>query len=137
MITLKQAKQITRVIFALVFVGAGIGHFVLPDLFVRIVPPALPAPLLLVYISGVAEIVLGIGLLIPGLSRWAAWGLIALLIAVYPANLYVAFNVEQFRDLIPNDAVNVGRLAFQFVMIGIAFWLTREDETPETESEPV
>ncbi len=67
---------------------AGIMHFVNPKFFLRIIPPYLPYHKALNYISGAAEIILGISLLIPSFRSWAAWGVIALLIAVFPANIY-------------------------------------------------
>jgi uncharacterized membrane protein len=72
------------------YVGAGMWHFVNPRFFVEIVPPHLPWKLGLVYASGVAEIALGIAVVIPLTRPLAAWGIIALLLAVFPANIYVA-----------------------------------------------
>lgn len=74
---------------AALFVGAGGLHFLKPAPFLRIVPPALPAPGLLVLLSGVAEVAGGLGLLLPGTRRAAGWGLLALLAAVFPANVYM------------------------------------------------
>jgi uncharacterized membrane protein len=72
------------------YVLAGISHFTQPGFFRQIVPPALPAPDLVVVLSGVAEIVLGVLVVVPATRRMAAWGIIALLIAVWPANIYQA-----------------------------------------------
>src|SRR5262249_17593855 len=72
------------------YVLAGISHFTQPGFFRQIVPPALPAPDLVVVLSGVAEIVLGVLVIVPATRRMAAWGIIALLIAVWPANFYQA-----------------------------------------------
>jgi uncharacterized membrane protein len=72
------------------YVLAGISHFTQPDFFRQIVPPALPMPDLVVVVSGVAEIVLGALVMVPATRRMAAWGIIALLIAVWPANFYQA-----------------------------------------------
>ncbi len=74
---------------ALLFVGAGLLHFIHPETFERIVPPVLPAPRLLVLLSGAAEVTGGLGLLLPTTRRWAGWGLLALLVAVFPANVYM------------------------------------------------
>ena len=68
-------------------IAVGVLHFVRPKAFVRIVPKFLPTPLALVYISGFFEILGGVGLLIPETRTWAAWGLIALYVAVFPANI--------------------------------------------------
>jgi uncharacterized membrane protein len=76
------------IVGALVFIAAGTMHFVAPSAYVKIMPPALPAKELLVAISGAAEIAGGIGLLVPALRFSAAMGLIALLVAVFPANIY-------------------------------------------------
>ena len=64
-------------------------HFVHPETYLRIMPPALPAPRLLVLLSGVAEVAGGLGLLLPATRRSAGWGLLALLVAVFPANVYM------------------------------------------------
>ena len=88
----------------------------------RIVPPVLPFPLFLVYLSGVFEIILGVTLLIPAFTRYAAWGLIALLIAVFPANIYMALNPQLFPDI--SLPLLYLRLPFQFVLIAWAYWLT-------------
>jgi len=74
---------------ALVFVGAGVLHFVRPETYLRIMPPALPVPYLLVLLSGAAEVAGGLGLLLPATRRAAGWGLLALLAAVFPANVYM------------------------------------------------
>jgi len=76
-------------LLASLFIGAGILHFIKPETYLRIMPPALPAPRLLVLLSGVAEVAGGLGLLLPATRRWAAWGLLALLLAVFPANVYM------------------------------------------------
>src|ERR1700684_373335 len=94
-------KLIMKWLFGLLFVLAGIGHFVRSDLFVKIVPPYLPWHLALVYVSGVFELVLGVLLLIPKCTAPAAWGLIALLISVFPANIHMALHQEQFPAFDP------------------------------------
>ena len=116
-------KLILKVLFAILFISAGILHFVNPDFFVRIVPPVLPAPLFLVYLSGLFEIVLGILLLIPKFSRFAAFGLIALLIAVFPANIYMALNPQNFAEY--NPLALYLRLPIQFLLMAWAFWFTK------------
>ena len=115
-------KLILKVLFALIFITAGTLHFVTTDFFMRIMPPAIPWHLFWVYLSGVCEIGLGIMLLIPKFSRTAAWGLIVLLIAVFPANIYMAMNPQIFPEFSVTGLYV--RLLIQFVLIGWAYWLT-------------
>ena len=116
-------KFILKVLFAILFISAGILHFVMPDFFVRIVPPILPAPLFIVYLSGIVEIALGILLLVPKFSRFAAFGLIALLVAVFPANIYMAINPQTFADY--DQLMLYLRLPIQFLLIFCAYRLTK------------
>ena len=110
---------------AAVMVGVGVLHFARPKPFVRIVPKFLPAPLALVYISGFFEILGGVGLLIPATRVWAAWGLIALYIAVFPANIYMlTHNISlNPKKPIPRWALCL-RLPLQFLFIAWAYWFT-------------
>jgi uncharacterized membrane protein len=85
-------RRIALVATAVFYASAGILHFLHMDLYAKIVPPFIPWPVAMVYLSGVAEIAGGAGLLIPSLRRAAAWGLVALLIAVFPANVYMALD---------------------------------------------
>lgn len=120
------AKPIIRLIVAAAMVGIGALHFISPDPFVRIVPAALPAPLLLVYISGVFEILGGLGLLIPRVRLYAAWGLIALYVAVFPANINMAINHLQLDPANPlPEWVGWARLPFQALFIAVAYWLRK------------
>ncbi len=108
------------------FLAAGIGHFTHADFFVAIMPPYLPAHLELVHLSGVFEILGGVGLLLPPVRRAAGIGLIALLIAVFPANLHMAMNPELFPDMAPL-ALYI-RLPFQLVF---AIWVLRVSQPQE------
>lgn len=116
-------QSISRAILATFFIGAGITHFTHPAGFLRIVPPYLPAPLLLVYLSGAAELAGGLGLLIPATRRWAAWGLLALLIAVFPANVYM-LQTHGAGLPVPMWALWL-RLPLQLVLMGWVWWSTR------------
>src|ERR1700691_748464 len=87
-------RLLLRIIAALFFVGAGINHFLKPQFYRQIIPPLFPARSFLVALSGICEIAGGIGLLIPPLRRPAAWGLIALLCAVFPANIFMATSPQ-------------------------------------------
>jgi uncharacterized membrane protein len=84
-------------LLAALFTGAGLLHFLHPATYLRIMPPGLPAPRLLVLLSGAAEVAGGLGLLWPATRRWAAWGLLALLLAVFPANVYMLQIHEQLH----------------------------------------
>ena len=81
------------------FIVAGVMHFVATATFAKIVPPFLPDPRLLVQISGVFEILGGIGVVVPATQRFAAWGLVALLIAVFPANIFMAIHHAQWPGI--------------------------------------
>ncbi|MDZ4789110.1 MAG: DoxX family membrane protein [Blastochloris sp.] len=106
---------IWRWILAVFFVLAGANHFLNPTPYISMIPPYLPWPAELVWISGVAEVMGGIGLLLSALRCYAGWGLIALLIAVFPANLNVALNGWPGVDL-PDWALWL-RLPLQLVFI--------------------
>ncbi len=102
--------------------GAGVMHFVNPEFYIRIMPPYLPWHRELVYLSGLLEIILGISLVIPRCSRWAAWGVIALLIAVFPANVQVFLH----QELLPAPPwLHFFRLPLQGLLILWAYWHTR------------
>ena len=110
------------------FINAGITHFTNLPFYLSIMPPSLPLHKEAVYISGFFEVIGGIGLLIPRFRKIAGWGLFALLIAVYPANIYMAITPEAFPD-IPIYALYI-RLAFQFIFFYWAYSLTRPNFNP-------
>jgi uncharacterized membrane protein len=114
---LTRVRLILRVTAAVFFIGGGANHFRSPMFYARIVPPNFPSPHAIVLISGVAEIVGGLGLLVPPLRRTAAWGLIALLVAVFPANLYMAIEPNRFADLHLPAWLFVARLPLQAVFV--------------------
>jgi uncharacterized membrane protein len=91
--------MIGRIILACFFIITGSLHFVLPQVYLKIVPPSLPAPLTIVHISGVAEILGGLGLFLPSTRQAAASGLVALLIAVLPANIYMVVDHSRFASI--------------------------------------
>ncbi len=117
-------RTVMKWVLGLLFAAAGVNHFLMPATYVATMPPYLPWPLALVYLSGVAEVALGVLLLIPRYQSPAAWGLIALLIAIFPANLHMALNPEQFPD-IPPVALWI-RLPLQVLLIAWAYWFTRK-----------
>lgn len=105
------------------FFFGGIGHFLATDFFVSIVPPYIPWPLEVVYISGVLEILGAIGLLFTRWRALAGLGLLALIICVTPANLYMWQNPELFPDFPP--AALSARLVIQVLLIACVIWSTR------------
>ena len=115
-------KATLRIVFALFFIGAGVNHFIVTDFYLRMMPTYLPLHLELVQISGVAEVVLGILLLIPDKAAAAAWGLIALLIAVFPANVHMALHPEAFPQF--GATALWLRLPIQGALIAWAFCYT-------------
>lgn len=110
---------------AIAFVAAGANHFINAGFYLKIMPPVLPAPLFLVRLSGVFEIALGALLVVPKFTRLAAYGLIALLIAVFPANIFMAANAGLFPEYSPTALYL--RLPLQFVLIGCVYWLARKN----------
>ena len=104
-------------LMASLYILAGLNHFRNPRLYIKIIPPYLPNPKALNYLAGIAEIILGIGLCIPATSEIAAWGIIALLIAVFPANLFMFTNKKAGMGL-PKFILLV-RLPLQIVLM---FW---------------
>ncbi|MGI9107824.1 MAG: DoxX family protein [Pyrinomonadaceae bacterium] len=120
---MRTIKLILWYLLGAFFTLAGLYHFINPAFYLKIMPPYLPWHLFLVYLSGFFEIVLGVLVLVPKYTRVAAWGLIALLIAVSPANLHMALNPEIYPDLPPLGLWL--RLPLQAVFIAWAYWYTR------------
>ena len=115
-------KAASKYLLAIFMITAGIMHFLNPAFFQKIMPPYLPLHQELVLLSGIFEVLLGILLLIPQTSRKAGWGIIALLIAVFPANLYLF----QHQDIMPaSPIIHLLRLPLQGVFILWAYWHTR------------
>jgi uncharacterized membrane protein len=114
-------SNLSLYIQALVYIAAGANHFISPKGYLAIMPPYIPAHNLMVTLSGIAEIVLGIGLLFPATRSLSAWGLILLLIAVFPANIYMATS-SRFLKL--PAWLRWGRLPLQGVLIWWAYMYT-------------
>jgi uncharacterized membrane protein len=121
---MEKLKLGLRWLLTIAMVGVGVNHFLSPATYVAMMPDVLPAPLALVYISGVFEILGGLGLILRATRRFAAWGLIALYIAVFPANVQMA--VDQTSS-IPVWAL-YARLPLQLVLIAWAYWYTRDEQ---------
>lgn len=126
---LARLKRPLLYVMAPAYIVAGVLHFVVPELYVQIIPPFLPAALALVYLSGLAEIAVGIGLLLPRTRQYAAWATVALLVAIFPANVYMAIHGVVIEGMPgggdPSELVRWGRLPLQGVLILWALWYTR------------
>lgn len=122
---MKIIKKILQWVLSLVMVLAGINHFLNPAFYLRMMPPILPAPLFLMYVSGIFEIAFGVLLLIPKFTRIAAIGLIALFIAVFPANVFMWANPQLFPEF--SQTALLIRLPLQIVLIAWAFWFTKNE----------
>ena len=113
-------KDISLIVMGAFYILIGISHFTGPNWYVQIVPPYLPYKLELVYISGLFEILFGGMLLFKKTRFLAGWGLILLLIAVYPANIYLAQTNGAAMNTTP--LIAWGRLPVQFIFVGLAYW---------------
>ena len=125
---MKIFKNLIIYLLSLFYIYVGIKHFIDPDWFLYIIPPYLvKIGIELVYISGFFEILFGFLLLIPKYRKLAAYGIILLLIAVYPANIYLAFNEEPQKLLgVSSFAASWIRLPIQFILIGLAYYHSKE-----------
>ncbi|MDQ3279333.1 MAG: DoxX family protein [Bacteroidota bacterium] len=108
---------------AAAYIIAGINHFAHPQIYLAIMPPWLPAHAALVFVSGALEILFGVLLLLPRTRRAAAWGLILLLIAVFPANVQMLVN--WFREENSRLWLAVLRLPLQLLLIWWAYQYTK------------
>lgn len=115
-----------RALTSLLFVGAGSMHFIRPESYEDIVPSQLPAPGALVAISGVAEILGGLGLLHARSRRFAGLGLVALLLAVFPANINMALNADSLGRGVPPWAL-WARLPLQLVLVALVLRVSKPD----------
>ena len=124
---MSRRKHVLLFVMAALYVAAGFNHLLNPDFYVAMIPPGLPDPEWLNLFSGLAEIVLGVFLLESRTRALAAWGIIALLIAVFPANVYVALENVGVPGGTPgtgNAVLAWARLPFQAVLIAWAWWYT-------------
>src|SRR5437867_443075 len=123
---MSRTKRVLLWVMGLFYVAGGINHFARADFYLPMMPPYLPLHRELVYLSGLAEIVLGVAVLVPRTRVAAAWGLILLLIAIFPANIHIAVHdVPVFGATHGAGIWNWVRLPFQAVLIAWAWWYTR------------
>ena len=135
--SLGRLKRPLRYVMGLTYVVAGVLHFVAPKVYEQVVPPGFPRPRTLVYLSGVAEVGLGLGVMFERTRRVSAWGLVALLVAVFPANVHMATSddldlqgvPERFRN--SSDAALWARLPLQAVLVAWAWWYTDSERAEE------
>ena len=118
-------KSFLIIISSIFYVIVGIKHFIEPEYFLSIVPPYIPYHLELVYISGLFEILFGLLILFPKYRYYGAIGLILLLVAVFPANIYLAQSKEAQEALGATQEIATWRLPIQGVLIWIAYYIRR------------
>ena len=123
---MKIFKLFTILLMSIFYVRIGVHHFLDPEYFLNIMPPFLPYHLELVYISGFFEILLGLLLIFPKYRFYTSWGLIILLIAVFPANIYLAQSEIAQQGLDVSKEVAIWRLPFQALFIGLAYWHSKK-----------
>jgi uncharacterized membrane protein len=116
-----------KILFSLLFILGGIAHFTKTSFYLGMMPSYLPFHLELVYISGVIEFTLGGLLLVPKYSRYAAMGLVSVLIAVFPANINMYLNAEQFTDM--SETSLLIRLPIQLLILSWALFYTKKIKT--------
>lgn len=117
----KRFRDNARIAAGIFFIFTGVSHFLMPEMFMKMMPPFLPAPLFLIYLSGVFEILGGAGLMLSRTKQAAAIGLILLLVAVFPANIYVAVNNVQLGGFMSASIYQWIRLPMQLALI---WWVT-------------
>ena len=111
---------------ALLYIMAGVNHFLQPQMYLQIMPPWLPAHSLLVLLSGIAEVILGVSLIFTTTRRIGAWGIILLLIAVFPAN--VQMTIDYYKTDHPLLWLTIVRLPLQLLLIWWAYQYTGKKE---------
>jgi uncharacterized membrane protein len=118
----KRFRDNARIATGIFFIITGLSHFLIPDMFMKMMPSVFPAPLFLIYLSGVFEILGGIGLMLARTKKAAAIGLVLLLLAVFPANIYVAVNNVQIGGFMSEGIYQWLRLPMQLVLIWWVWW---------------
>jgi uncharacterized membrane protein len=122
---LSTSQKIGLALAAILYVVTGTLHFIKTDTYLKIMPPYIPWHLAMVRISGVCEILGGLGLLLPQTRRAASWGLIALLIAVFPANIYMVTNPVEAGAASIAPILRWGRLPLQFLLGWWLIWCSK------------
>jgi uncharacterized membrane protein len=122
-------KTTLRWLLAVFMVGSGLNHFRAPEVYLAMMPAELPVSwhAALNVLSGAAEIAGGLGLIVPRTRRWAAWGLVLLLVAVFPANVNMAVHGLPLGDTAVPSWALWARLPLQGLFVAWAWWFTRPD----------
>ncbi len=131
---MSKVKLVSMYLMGILYILAGLNHFIAPEFYLKIMPPYMGWHKELVLVSGLIEIGLGALLFLPQYRKIAAWGIIVLLIAVFPANIYLA----------QTDGAALGvsalaawvRLPIQLLLILWAWWYTRGDTTSKSSTKP-
>jgi uncharacterized membrane protein len=127
----KKLQTAFRWALAILFVAAGVLHFLQSEFYLQIMPPYLPWPLALVYLSGACEVLGGLAIVPVATRRFAGFGLIALLVAVFPANVQMAIDPEAVAGWNIPVSILWLRLPLQGVLIAWVYWVTLY-RTPDT-----
>lgn len=122
--------KFARIALAVFFVVAGLNHFISPSPYLAIMPPFLPWPLALVYLSGIGEIAGGIAVLVPAMRKLAGVGLIGLLVAVFPANIYAALHGMELGGSAVPPALLWLRLPLQALLIAWVYFACWKERNP-------
>ena len=119
-------KKFVIYLMSISYVGVGVTHFTNSEFFLNIMPDYLPWHLELVYLSGAFEILLGLLIVFKNTRKLAGWGLIALLIAVFPANIYI-YDSEVPRKILGITRTDAFvRMIFQLPLLIIALWHSKQ-----------
>jgi uncharacterized membrane protein len=130
-------QTVLRWVLTVFMVAAGVNHFLAPATYAAMIPAAFPAHRALVYVSGVAEVLGGLGLILPATRRLAAWGLVLLFLAIFPANLNMALHQLPLGDRAVPAWALWARLPLQAVLIAWAWWFTRPPVSAATDRRAV
>jgi len=122
---LSTTQRMGALVAAIFYIVAGAMHFINSGVYQRIMPPYIPSHLFMVRVSGALEILGGLGLLVSETRRAAAWGLVALLIAVFPANIYMATHPIEAGAASIAPVLRWGRLPLQLLLVWWLLWSTR------------
>ena len=117
-------KLITILIMSCFYMNVGVKHFVEPEWFLQIMPPQFPSHYAAVYRSGFFELLFGFMLINPRTRFVAGWGIIFIMITVFPANLYLAVSDGIVMGI--SKELAWARLPFQYLFIGLAYWHAKD-----------